>query len=152
MRTSRGRLLLALAGLALLTACGGASPASCPPPPVVPYQPPTWLVYPAPNATSVPVNIGQLIVANGGQGITVTSLSAPAVTVGAPTAAPSPVPTPTATPPPNVYGPIAYESLPISQLTPSQTYSVWFSELEWADNPPSCQAMVTQKLGSFTTQ
>lgn len=112
-----------------------------------------WLVYPAPNATSVPANLAQLIFADGpgsGQTVAVTSPGGPAIQTGTPTSAPSPLPTPNATPGGGGY--VFYLAVPIASVEPSTTYTVLLSEQVWSDNPPSCQSTQTQSLGSFTTQ
>jgi hypothetical protein len=150
------RLLFGLLiGTAALAACSG-TPATCGRGPGAPegaLQPVNLLAprlaYPIPSATNVALALGDLVFSGDpATGLQLQSTIGP-VPVGSPTAAPSPLPTPIA--PPGPGAPLTYFALPIPTLSPSTTYSVTWTYLAPADNPPSCKASVTQNLGSFTT-
>jgi hypothetical protein len=158
----RAAYLIAFIGAALLCACGGgvgadqptSSPGCGSPPPTT--HPQLWLVYPMPNATSIPDNVGSAIFADiaGLQPQDSVTISSPMgqVPVGAFTSAPSPLPSPRVTPG-NEFGANApYVAVPLPTLSPATTYTVNYTYQDWADNPPSCTMMNTQTLGAFTTQ
>lgn len=132
------------------------TPAPCGLPPPVPIAE-LWLSYPQPGATSVPLNIGEIVFAGADTGyfgsdtVSVSSSTQATVPVGAFTAAPSPMPTPFATPP-NSSGNVPYEAVPIPTLSPSTTYNVSYTYRDWSSKPPSCTQKITEQLGAFTTQ
>jgi hypothetical protein len=139
-------------GVALLVACSSA-PTGCGPPPPVAYAQ-LWLVYPIPGATGVSTSIGEVVFADLDGISTQVAILSPAgrVPVGTFTAAPSPLPSPRVTPGSQFGAGVPYVAAPVPTLSATTTYTVSFTNIEWADNPPSCQAYVTQTLGTFTTR
>lgn len=127
----------------------------CGPPPPIPASA-LWLVYPIPNATAVPQNIGDIVFADlNGLGsadyVTVKSASG-AVPIGEVTAAPSPLPSPRVTPGAEFGGNVTYVEVSVPTLASETTYTVKYSYTDWADNPPTCSTRLNRVLGSFTTQ
>lgn len=147
--------------LGVLCSCGGgflrSSPqaaATCGPPWTEPTPYPAWLAYPPSGSTNVATTIGKFIekgASPGGLAIIVSSPSGN-LPLGTPTAAPSPYPTPFVTPPPNDYVNGPYMAVPLPTLSPATTYTVSDQFMYWSNNPPQCEAPVTQFVGSFTTQ
>ncbi|HEV3153717.1 MAG TPA: hypothetical protein VGZ02_07945 [Candidatus Baltobacteraceae bacterium] len=143
------------AGLAACAGTAATAPASCGFPPPVPI-PELWLSYPEPGATNVPLNVGEVIFVGipsgffGPDTVAITSSGGTSIPVGAFTAPPSPLPSPYAIPT-GFSGNIPFSAVPVPTLSPSTTYNVSFSYIDWAENPPSCRTHVTQQLGAFTT-
>jgi len=154
---------LSLAAAVLLAACGGGGgrvtphgTATCGPPIPGP-RPVLDLSYPEPNATGVPVNIGELVFVGFYQGVVgnavlnVAAASGAAVPVGAFVPAPSPMPTPYAIPP-GWSGDIPFVAAPIPTLSPAATYTVTYTFTDDGGPPPACTVQVTATSGAFTTK
>jgi hypothetical protein len=147
--------LFAVAATAL-TACGGSSPPAAAPTPGPTCTPPAGgpsvfaLVYPAPSATAVPDQFGQVIVAsspaplpNSWNVVVTTTLSPSGVAGGNFTIAPTPMPSPTAAPSfPNP----SYQSSSFAGLNfPGEVVTVFLNNTASACTPMG-------PLGQFTTQ
>jgi hypothetical protein len=163
MRFRVGVAFYALAAVSLaLSACGAGAvsapqtQATCPPP-APSSQPFLAISYPEPNATAVPVTIGELIFVGfleglyGNATVSMESANGVGVPVGAPTSAPSPMPTPFYVPP-GWGGNIPFVAIPVPTLAPSTTYTVTYRFTDYNGVPPSCVGPVTRTAGSFTTK
>lgn len=160
MNVTGGSLAVSLGAIAVLAACSGGgstdptSPGCGSPPPSAP--PSLYLVYPIPNATAVPDALGTLVFATGSgvnsqESVTLSNAKT-SIQVGAFIAQPSPLPSPRVTPGGAFSGDISYVAAPAPPLSPETTYTVSYTYQDWANNPPSCMAPVTEPLGSFTTE
>jgi hypothetical protein len=146
-------MLMFVLATAALAACGGTLHArdncgTIPPPVPVPEA---WLIYPMPDATGVPVSVGNLIFVDQAPLFTTVAVTSPygPVPLGTFTAAPTPIPSPHST---QFTGTEPYVEASVPTLSASTTYTVTYSYMDWADNPPTCQALESRNLGSFTTQ
>lgn len=140
-----------LAGVAALAACGGGS--SNPPAPGPTCSPPagtqTALVYPAPGATAVPDNVGQIIIGaspalpSSWNVVVATALNPQGVGGGTFTTFTGTLPTPNATP--GFANPVYQSSSFGNAVFPGEVVNVFLN-----NTGSNCTPM--GPIGSFTTQ